>query len=146
VIRLKQYKDVDLMIGLFHGEARQIEDTKFDEIKEYLAIGNTVMNRVTSPGWRDTPRGVILQPNQFSCYNPGDPSYKSILKFLKEKGVFYRRLKIYASKVLEWRCEDFSKGANHYVAVWFYETTKSTHWCRQMKITAIYGGHIFLKG
>ena len=138
--------DQEIMAGLGYGEMRQVEDTRSDEIKEFLAIGCTVMNRVKSPRWPDTVKGVILQKNQFSCFNANDPNRDRVMLFLTSKHPqkLYDTLMNYASAILEGRCDDFSNNANHYAAEWFFhKKRKSRHWVQKMKIVAMYGGHVF---
>ena len=143
----KKFNSTELVAGLCYGEARLVEDSILDDIKEYIAIGNVVENRVKAGRFPNDVYGVILQPKQFSCFNITDPNRKLIYEFLstKQPSNQYSRLMVFAYAT-SWRLTvDFSNGATHYVARWFYETVKESHWCRMMIITACYGGHIFLK-
>ncbi len=144
--------DTDLMTGLFFGEARIKEDTHTDELKELLAIGNTVLNRANSSRFPSTIKEVILQPKQFSCFNENDPNIKRIYEFLtnpnRKTNNKFHYMSLYAKIIVNKQTYDFSYGADHYVAVWLYEKNYSIdpgHWMYQMKITSIYGGHIFLR-
>lgn len=139
--------DKEVMMAQMYGEARLVEDSIMDEIREYLGIGYVVMNRVTLPRFPKTIKTVILQPKQFSCFNPGDLNRAEMLRFLREKtpAHLYNRTKILAEAVITGRTRDFSGGADHYVARWFYESCSPSHWCRHMKITECWGGHLFLK-
>lgn len=146
MIDFHKFSDLELMIGNFFGEARMLESGWSDDVREYLAIGGAVMNRTKSPRWGNTPKAVILQPYQFSWTNQGDPSRKAVHDFLvNQPNPRYRQLRIYAESVIEGRCEDFSNGADHYVALWLYERENKQSWIKQKTITAVWGGHIFLK-
>lgn len=144
---IKTMSDVHVLAGLFYGEARIVEDTHIDDVKEYLAIGNTVLNRVALSRFPDTVKDVILQPRQFSCFNLDDPNLEHIYSFLINYSPLFNKMSLYADMVLKKQTRDFSCGADHYVALWLYERRKGygTHWMYKMKITSIYGGHIFLK-
>lgn len=148
--KFEQFNDIQLMTALWYGEARNMELSPVDEIKEYMAIGSTVLNRVDSSRFPDNVRDVILQPKQFSCFNPGDPNSQIIYEFLKSPSVKQMQIKMfmepYVHAVLFGKTRDFSNGADHYVARWFYETCNDSHWCRDMEVTAIHGGHVFLRG
>lgn len=145
-MKLEDFGDLELMIGNCYGEARLQEGDWSEEIKEYLAIGCTVMNRVKSQRWGGTPKSVILQHKQFSWTNANDPSREKVLYFLQNKvpNNLYNDLKVYMTSVLNGKCIDFSNGANHYVAMWLYEKEKKQKWIEDMTIVASYGGHIFL--
>lgn len=142
--------EFSLMAGLVYGEARKKEDNDLDERKEYMAIASTVLNRVQHKGrFPDTIVDVILQPWQFSCFNNNDPNIDRIWKFLTSPGhendVLYKKIMGMIEPVLKENTVDFSNGADHYVAIWFYDQSHPDHWCRKYRITAMHGGHIFLK-
>lgn len=146
MIDFYKFSDLELMIANMYGEARMIEAGWSDDVREYLAIGGTVMNRTKSPRWPNTPKTVILQRRQFSWTNEGDPSRKVVYDFLVNKPEpRYRQLKMYAEAVLEGRSVDFSNGADHYVALFLYEREQKQSWIKRMNIRVIWGGHIFLK-
>lgn len=143
-----KYDEVSLLAGLAYGEARLVEDNQMDELREYFAIWGVVLNRAITPRWPATLRDVILQPAQFSSFNRNDPNAKVVDRFLQSKQdkTQLKRLMFYAKQFTKDRIADFSGGANHYVAKWFYEKADCEHWSRGMKITSLWGGHIFLKG
>lgn len=144
---LNEFSELELMIGNLFGEARSIEGDVSDDIREYLAIGGCVMNRVNSKRFPNTIKEVILAHKQFSWTNAGDPSRDKVISFLetKQPHTMYNRLKIFAEAVIERRSVDFSYGADHYVARWLYEKTDKQRWITEMQITGVWGGHVFLK-
>jgi len=135
-----------LMAGNFYGEGRFVESTLVGEVQEWLAIGETVMNRYHSNRWPQSIKGVILEKAQFSWLNDGDPSNEATWSFLKNQSppATYKTMMLYANTVITGKCIDFSNGANHYVAEWFYRKAPKDHWCYDMEIKAAWGGHIFL--
>ena len=141
------FTEAQLMAGLFWGEARMWEADKTEEMREYIAIGQVVMNRVKSKGYPDTIHDVILQPGQFSCFNEDDPNNDKIWMFLKNQSpaaIYYTMLTV-ATGVIAGLYENKIADAKNYVATWFYKTTKgSDHWCQKMFDIARYGGHTFL--
>jgi spore germination cell wall hydrolase CwlJ-like protein len=143
----QRFTDTELLAGNMFGEARFIEDTIMDEYNEYIAISNVVMNRVKSHRWPGNIKEVILQKSQFSWLNEADPNSDSVWQFLTNKtpSETYKRMMQLGKAVKEGRVRDFSYGANHYVARWFYEKKAGTnHWSQTYTITAIRGGHILL--
>lgn len=70
---LEKPQDV-LLAMVMWGEAR-------DQGEEgMLAVGCVVMNRVKKPcWWGDSVPTVILKPDQFDCFNTGDPNLTKIL-------------------------------------------------------------------
>jgi len=146
-IKFRRFSEKELVAGLIFGEARLSEMGSPDEIKEYLSIAWTVKNRADNKNrWPSTITDVILQPKQFSCFNPEDPNSLTIEQFLMGKldPPTLHKYMVYVVAFIQGRTPDFSCGANHYVAIWFYNKAVSSHWCRKMRITAVYGGHIFL--
>lgn len=43
-----------------------------------LHVGSVVLNRVRDNRFRNTIKGVVLQPSQFSVWNPNNPNYRRI--------------------------------------------------------------------
>jgi spore germination cell wall hydrolase CwlJ-like protein len=48
---------------------------------EAMGIGDSVLNRRDSPHYPKTIRDVILQPNQYTPFNPNNPNYERIQRF-----------------------------------------------------------------
>lgn len=143
----RYFSNQELMAGNMFGEARMVEDNVMDEIREYLAIGGVVMNRAKSHRWPGIPGEVILQKSQFSWLNEGDPNSDMVYTFLKNRTPQpqYVRMMGLAQMLLEGRCDDFSNGANHYVAEWLWRQKLGTdHWCQRLRLTAVWGGHLFM--
>ena len=130
-----------------YGEARLIEGDLSDDDREYLAIGCVVRNRMNSPKFPDTYKDVILQHKQFSWTNSGDPSREKVIDFLSngKSSKIYKRMKSWAKAIMKDKAIDFSGGADHYVARWLYERENKQAWIADMKITAVWGGHVFLR-
>lgn len=145
--------DEQVVIALLYGEARLQEDCRTDEIKEMLAIGCTVKNRIKIGRWGYTWKSVILAPMQFSCFNEKDPNREKIWNFVTQEQHtdLYKGYQYYAKAIMDGRCKDWSDGSTHYVAEWFYanrnKRTPSNHWIYDpsMEIRAIFGGHVFLR-
>jgi hypothetical protein len=143
----KGFSDEALLAGLFYGEARLTERTVTDELFEYIAIGQVVMNRLKSKSYPDTIQKVILQPKQFSCFNEDDPNNDKIWMFLANKRPLspYERMLTCAILVINNVAVNMVGSAKNYVARWFYDQKAGTdHWCRKMAIAFEAGGHVFL--
>jgi spore germination cell wall hydrolase CwlJ-like protein len=97
------------------------------------AVIHVLLNRTADSRWPDTSYEVCVQPQQFSCYNAGDPCaakwpvrgsepWETILKMARDPG------------------NDPTAGANHY-----HTDAVQPYWADPNKITAIIGNHIFYK-
>lgn len=148
MISLTSFSELELMIGNMYGEARMQEGDLSDDIREWLAIGNVVKNRMTSPRFPNTFKAVILQPKQFSWTNFSDPSRDMVIGFLtsKQPARIYQRMAQYSKDIINGDCVDFSNGALYYVAEWLYikPTGEKASWIDKMIITAVWSGHVFL--
>lgn len=140
-----RFTEREIMAGNFFGEARMQEGTVSEDRREWIAIGNVVLNRAASNRWSaNTPKSVILQRNQFSWTRQNDPSASKVFKFLSRPGIdrYYYKMMLVADAVLAGRTLDLTYGADHYVATWLYDSKRG--WWRDMTIADVIGGHVFL--
>lgn len=86
--------DTVLLARLLYGENQHIDP------EEALLIGDSVLNRVGLPHYPDTLADVILQPNQYSPFNPSDPNYKRVMQF-GENHPRWAEYASYAQRILE---------------------------------------------
>lgn len=105
----KYCDDLDLLMLLVWGEARgETFDGK-------LAVAWVARNRREDPRWPDDWRDVILQPKQFSCFNPEDPNYTKLVNIrMRYNDAVLRECKAAAFCVMHDWVRDLTKGANHY--------------------------------
>ena len=61
--------EILLLARVIHGEARG------EDFKGKIAVGSVIMNRIRSPHFPDSIRGVILQEGQFSSLMDGQANY-----------------------------------------------------------------------
>jgi spore germination cell wall hydrolase CwlJ-like protein len=110
-----------------------------------LAVAWVVRNRVDDVRWPDTYEDVILQPWQFSCWNPGDPNHHGVLKALHASWNFvdpaWRECRYAAMGVISSWVRDLTKGANHYNTLGC-----DPKWDDRMKLMVVIGHHEFFKG
>ena len=137
---LRQAGRLNLLTGLIWGEARG------EAIQGKLAVAWVVRNRVLDKRWPDTYEDVILQPWQFSCFNPGDANHHSVLRSLLPSwgwsDLDWRECRYAAMGVISSWVQDMTKGANHYHAVALDPAPK---WADSGKVTGTIGGHIFYR-
>lgn len=77
-----------------------------------VAVACSVRNRVQRPGWwGKTWLTVILMPEQYSCFNPGDPNATKLP--VEVNGIFPVCLAI-ARDVHNGKTADTTDGATHY--------------------------------
>ena len=141
-----EFSEEVLMTGLMYGEARMTENSEVDELREYIAIGQVVLNRVHSQRYPRSVKEVILQPLQFTCFNENDPNSDKIWVFLKNQSPakLYERMMLCSTLVINGLAADLVKGATNYVSTTFYRKAPAGHWCKKMKPVLRVGGHVFL--
>jgi spore germination cell wall hydrolase CwlJ-like protein len=104
------------------------------------AVMHTVLNRVLDGRWPSTIYGVVTQPRQFSGIEFDDDG-KALLGY-----TFLRRKAFYAARALAdvvAELPDITDGANHFYA---HDLIAPPSWAKRMQVTAVIGGHTFLKG
>ena len=105
--------ELDLLECLIWGEARG------ESLDGRSAVAWVVRNRLVDPRWPNTWQSVILQPKQFSCFNPGDPNLdKMVVRYrLRRVDMVWKSCRLIAFGVMHDWIPDNSRGANHYCHV-----------------------------
>jgi|TARA_Y100000310_G_C20645096_1_gene796090 spore germination cell wall hydrolase CwlJ-like protein len=96
-------------------------------------VAQTIENRVTDARWPDTYRDVVLQPWQFSAFNPNDPN---ALVFPRPGSESWAECVAAATVVLE--ADAPLTTANHY-----HTTAVEPGWAAAGQIVAREGAHLF---
>ena len=118
---------------------------------EWFFILETVECRVLDlRQWPENVQSVILQPFQFSCFNPGDQANnKRILKHFQDETPLYKEALKFTEKYFQ---GNFGKlggrtRPNHYMAYTLYYSERAPMWSRSMRIIYSGGekGHVFLR-
>ncbi len=106
-----QAAEVDLIARTVYGEARGERS-----IVSLEAIAHVILNRAHNKAgkWPTSIKKVILQKNQFSCWNKSDPNYE-VIKNVSLNDPDFR--KSYLATLRALKGADFTKGANHYHTV-----------------------------
>jgi len=120
--RFSKDDDATLLARLIYGEARG----EFPKMKR--AIGDVVINRKNKRN--QTLREIILEPNQFTCFNNGDINRNKLKKPLKyESRYTWKECLRISRETLSTMNIDDSNGATHY-----YDTSiKEPKWARGKK-------------
>lgn len=131
-----QRKEIDLIARTVFGEARGEKS-----IHALQAIAHVILNRVKDHrNWPNSVQAVILQKNQFSCWNEQDPNYYAIQSVTFNNPDFRQA---YQATLLALLSDtDITHGANHYHARWVNPT-----WAQQknmLRVAEIHQ-HIFYK-
>ena len=139
--------DEVLLACLVMGEQRGIEG--FLRYVEWMYIVETVKERVTDRRWPDTIRGVILQPQQFSCFNDNqDPNTQEIWRHYSEDTSLFREALEFVQRQLNGQHGELASSMrpNHYLVEPLYYSSRSPAWVDKMQIIFSGGpkGHIFL--
>ena len=105
---LSKYSDIELLIALVMGEAEG------EPLQGKIAVACVVRNRVNDERWPDTWRGVMMQPNQFSCFLP---EYFRADIFKQDRlNPVWREAHLAAFGVYNRYIRAEARGANHYYA------------------------------
>lgn len=137
---LRNLDDVTLLALLVYGEARG------EPIEGQVAVACVVRNRVnqSNKSWQD----VMLQPLQFSCFNPGDPNLQKILTLVENPefgGKILQQCRWVAEGVYRGLILDNTGGATHYVTHPLYTSPKAPAWVHKLQFCGVIGRHVFLK-
>ena len=133
--KIRKVDELDLIIAVVRGEAAG------EPFLGKLAVACVVRNRVKDKRWPATFREVILQPKQFSCFNP---------EFLQENmfehyqnRLWWRECKFAAWAVLHNCVGDVTDGANLY---WNPDIIRKPPWdWSKIQLLAKIGRHQFAR-
>jgi N-acetylmuramoyl-L-alanine amidase len=136
----EDFTEEELLAACIWGEARG------ESRKGKIAIANVVMNRADHPRrWGNTIHSVILQPYQFSCFNPSDPNAEKILDRMWEdsdSGICM----LLSSMAIEEELADVTQtyddlpGATHY-----HNLSVSPSWASRIQFLRQIGNHKFYR-
>ena len=118
-LTIEQQGDRILHRMLLCGEARG-ENDALDRLdsKSMLGVAFVPVNRLGRGRWRKLTLGqAILQPWQFSCFNPNDANRAKLLDLWKSEPVAWERANVVCDLLEEGLVLDPTKGATHYVRI-----------------------------
>jgi N-acetylmuramoyl-L-alanine amidase len=102
------------------------------------AVAAVVVNRTSfAPKWGDTVEAVCLQPQQFSCWNPQEPTCAAVDWTDPE----FARSLVIALIACVGELPDPTNGATHYYA----DSIEPPYWAVGEEPCAVIGHHIFFK-
>jgi N-acetylmuramoyl-L-alanine amidase len=129
-----QFSDLDFIARTVWGEARS------QKPDGWAAVTWVIKNRVDHPGWWGRSiRDVCTKPNQFSCWNFGDPNRDKMIA-LDSHDTLLSQIRLVAQEVFAGRIPDPTCGAA------FYHTRAvNPTWDNAMTMTAEIGDHFFYK-
>lgn len=128
---LAEQTGVVLLALLGYGEARG------EGPLGILAVMHVALNRASRPN--RTLEGVILAPQQFSCFNANDPNREHLLMADKDAPLAWGACAAIADLALGGHTSDPTGGASHYYA----DTIAPPGWTVGWRETARLGRHIF---
>jgi N-acetylmuramoyl-L-alanine amidase len=103
-----------------------------------IAVANVIINRVKARSWYgDSIRDVCLKPNQFSCWNAGDPNREKVESVTTSDDDFLECLDV-ATRVLAGAFPDLIFGSRHY-----HTPGVTPKWSRGNPPIIRIGGHLF---
>lgn len=133
----KERKHLDTMARTIYGEARGENDDH-----ALLAVAHVILNRTEHKNWGTSPKKVVLEPSQFSCWNQRDPN-RPLLECITLDDPHFRRAYRAAIVALK-RSDDFTNGATHYHSIYLKRKPK---WAKNKNFKPIgqFGRHEFYK-
>ena len=142
--------DEALLSCLVIGEQRGLEDYFLRGI-EWMFIIETIRERMIDRRWPDTIRGVILQAQQFSCFNSNDdPNTREMWRHYTENTSLFREAHKFVQAQLNGQNGQIAAVVrpNHYLVNPLYYSSRAPDWVVKMEIIYDGGprGHIFLRG
>ena len=124
--------DLDALARTLYGEARS------ELYGGKVAVANVIINRVKARSWYgDSIRDVCLKPNQFSCWNAGDPNREKVESVTTSDDDFLECLDV-ATRVLAGAFPDLTFGSRHY-----HTPGVTPKWSRGNPPIIRIGGHLF---
>lgn len=136
-------EDARYMTATVYGEARG------EPLEGQVAVACVIRNRAVARNL--TPREVVLQPLQFSCWNPHDPNRPLCDQVVKNWDTMFREL-IRVRQcwwvsvgVLAGLLRDPTGGAVNYLTKSLYFSGACPDWAHKLEYVACIGNHIFLK-
>lgn len=88
-------------------------EARGEELDGIRAVRGVIMNRLADGRWPNTLAEVVLQPRQFSCFNPDDPQCSKLPMPGSPGWSAWQKCVQVASEPFD-SMTDPSKGANHY--------------------------------
>lgn len=129
--------DVELLARCIYGEARG------EPTRGQIAVANVVLNRIVDGArWNgEDLKGVILAPDQFSCFRGDDPNLQ-LLRARHMVGTSWDHCRCIATLALEDVFQDTSFGATHY----YSDVLRvPPSWAAKMRHTVKIGHHLFFR-
>jgi spore germination cell wall hydrolase CwlJ-like protein len=125
--------DLEVLARTIYGEAR----SESRQGREAVAI--VILNRAASGRWPNSVKGVCLQPQQFSCWNAGDPNRAVALSASAWDSAYMACLNV-AEAAIAGQLGNLN-GANHY-----HTNGVTPYWSADMQQVASIGAHRFFVG
>lgn len=123
--------NIELGARTVYGEARN------QSAEGMLAVAHTILRRIERDQWPDEVSEVVLQPKQYSAWNPRDPNFKRMVAVDLNDHAYQKALFIFLGAALGF-LKDPTNGADHYHA-----KSVTPFWANEYKKVAEIGDHIF---
>ena len=130
--KLKALDPVDLLRVLVLGEAES------ESLFGKFAVAQVVKNRMLDTRWPNNWREVMLQPKQFSCFNPGLFRAET-LKTRRDKG-YWKDARYASFGIFYNHVADMVAGSNHY-----HSKSVTPFWSRGHASIMTIGSHVFYR-
>jgi len=127
-----------------------------EPIEGLVGIGWVIKNRLARHkryrAAEKTYKGVVLAPQQFSCWNPGTDVNHQRLMQISERVVrgespseaAWMECAWVAVGIIEHRLRDRTHGATHYLTADLYRSPNAPLWSKRLDLMAELGAHVFL--
>ena len=108
-------------------------EARGEPIAGKIAVAEVIVNRVKSKKWPDSICEVVKQYKQFSFYWDGKPE---VIDYSEEQAI--TEIQYVVQLALDDELPGITDGATHY-----HSTRILPQWTRKMKLSGIYGEHVF---
>lgn len=127
--------DFDIMARTIFGEARG------EPVEGQIAVAHVLLNRWKSGRWfaGKSVAATCLKRLQFSCWNPGDPTYKRVTT------ATYAELKPFQKIAID-ACRGDSFDPTFQATHYYADTIPAPGWAAGKAPTVQIGRHLFFKG
>lgn len=131
-------KEKDILARLMFGEARSNGDAN-RIAKAYTAIARS---KDKNKRWSNNLIEVVLEPFQYSCFNPNDTNYVKVWNPEKYDKISWKECQEIAEKILTKKVKNSAPGANHYHD---RGPTNRPYWTKGAKLIKVSEGTEFYK-
>ena len=119
-------------------------ESRGEPIEGQIGVANVINNRKMETGHQYNQ--IVLEPLQFSCWNPNDPNYNLLagMALNNPSSPIINQIQYISQGIIDGKIQDNTKGANHYLEVSLYRGPSCPNWARTGEFKIQIGRHVFI--